>query len=1469
MAGNFTGAAWRLFFAAATTVIATAVTAGSISAWGQTLSPATSSFGNWAVQSTSTAQTVTLNNNQTVALSISSISVSGDFASTSTCPISPSTLPASAMCKISITFKPTALGTRTGTLTVKDNAAHSPQTAQLTGNGIVAAALSLSALGFGGQVVNTTSAAKVITLQNNQTVPLKITGIAVSGDYAETSNCPLSPNTLAGKGTCNISVTFTPTVTGSRTGTLTVSDNASNSPQTAQLTGNGLTATTLSAVSLGFAVQSVNTTSPAQLLTLQNNQTIPLSIAAISTTGDFAQTSNCPLSPNTLGAQASCSISVTFTPTAAGSRTGVLTVKDNATNSPQTASLSGTGIIPAALSSSALAFGNQPVNAISAAKVVTLQNSLSVPLTIASISTSGDFAQTSNCPLSPGTLSAKGSCSISVTFTPTVLGSRAGTLTVQDNASNSPQTAQLTGSGTAPVTLSATSLSFSSQGIGTTSNAKSLTLKNNQSIPLSIASVSATGPFAQTSTCPLSPNTLAAGTSCSISVTFTPTALSTQTGNLNVSYNSLGSPQTVSLSGTGTLAGLLSITVAPPNPTIAAGNQQQLSATGNWNGGIQIDISSLVSWASSATAVVSVSSSGLAQAVAQGTATITATYGSVSGTTKVTAGAPALTSISVVPNTASLAVGAYQQFSAVMKYSDGSSKNTTSLVTWSSSSGTIAPVNSAGLASIAAPGTATITATAQSITGSATVSAFQPACVSAPPGMIGWWTGDGNTVDIAGSNSGTLQNGAAYGGGEVGQGFSFNGSGASVLINSTVYSPGAGTLMFWFLPKGAGWLTGSLNGAARAPGLAVDASGNVTWEFANLTSQALGQVSLNQWSYIAFTWSTSNSQDAVNVYLNGALAASAVASQNSSWYPQLAFGGYLGAQRPYFTGVMDEIAIFNQALSAADIAQVYDAFSGGMCKPTLQSIAVTPANASVATGLSQSFNAAGSYSDGSSHNLTTSASWHSSSPAVATVNGSGQASALAVGNSTIAATLAGKTGSTNFNVVAGLVSIQVNPPNPAIAAGTHQQFTAQGTFSDGSTKDLTASANWTSSTSSAATIASGGLASAVATGQTMIAATVSSVSGSTLLTVTPAVLSALTVTPSNPSIVAGTTQTFTAMGLFSDGSTQNLTNSVIWSSSMPSVATINTGGVVAGLAAGQSLITATSGAISNSALLTVSAALLTGITVTPANPLLSLGSTQQFTATGTYSDGSTQDLTDTASWISSNSNVASLGATGLASALAVGSTSVSASFQSLTGSTTLTIATAGPALQSISVTPVTPAIAIGQNQQFTAIGTYSDGSTQDLSAAVTWSSTQPAVAAISASGLASALSGGSTTISAALGNISAGATLTVNPVALLSIAVTPLNAFIALGTNQQFAAVGTYADGSTLDLTTSATWSSSTPTVADRQRQWLIDQLVDGTDIGHSGRSWHHWRFIVERDSRSVGFDRNHALGACDPSRND
>ena len=229
---------------------------------------------------------------------------------------------------------------------------------------------------------------------------------------------------------------------------------------------------------------------------------------------------------------------------------------------------------------------------------------------------------------------------------------------------------------------------------------------------------------------------------------------------------------------------------------------------------------------------------------------------------------------------------------------------------------------------------------------------------------------------------------------------------------------------------------------------------------------------------------------------------------------------------------------------------------------------------------------------------------------------------------------------------------------------------------------------------------------------------------------------------------------------------------------------------------------------------------LVSLALSPINPSFSKGTVRQFTATGTYSDNSTQDVTTSATWTSSAAAVATIsnatGANGRATSVAAGTTTITAAIGGVSASTTLTV-TPGTLL-SLAVSPTNPSISLGSPQQFTAAGTYSDNSTQDVTTLATWTSSAAAVATISnatgANGQATSVAVGTTTITAAIGDVSASTTLTVTPPALLSLAISPTNRTIALGTTQQFIATGTYSNSSTQDLTIAATWTSSVTSVA-------------------------------------------------------
>lgn len=294
------------------------------------------------------------------------------------------------------------------------------------------------------------------------------------------------------------------------------------------------------------------------------------------------------------------------------------------------------------------------------------------------------------------------------------------------------------------------------------------------------------------------------------------------------------------------------------------------------------------------------------------------------------------------------------------------------------------------------------------------------------------------------------------------------------------------------------------------------------------------------------------------------------------------------------------LASFLIALAAAGCGSGSHAGSNGSGKgsttpPALASIAVTPSVATIAPGATQQFTATGTWSDGSTGDVTSTANWSSSSTSVATVSAAGLATAAAAGTTTLTATISGVTSTAMLTVTPAaptLSSIAITPASASLTTGATQQFTATATYSDGSTGNVSTTAAWTSANTAVATINSSGMATAVATGSTAITASLSGVSGTATLTVTTVapVLKSIAVTPASASFTMGTTQQFTATGTYTDGSTGDLSATATWSIANQAVATVNTAGLVSGIAAGSSTISAIFGGVSGSAPLTVTVA---------------------------------------------------------------------------------------------------------------------------------------------------------------------------------------------------------------------------------------------------------------------------------------
>ncbi len=420
-----------------------------------------------------------------------------------------------------------------------------------SGGGTPTATVSPKSLAFGNVAAGTTSPAKTVTLTNSGSGALPISSIVASGNFTETNNCS---NSLAANSSCTVTVTFNPTVAAAITGAITFNDGATTSPQLVKLTGTGVVPLTFSPTSLTLPSTAAGQTSSATV-TLTNKQTTAISLSP-NTSADYSVTGGtCGAS---LGAAASCTITVTFAPQYKGSIKGALAVTTNGAFSPQIVGLTGTATggptVPLTISPATLTFSATGIGTTSAAKIVTVTNKSAGSITINAITASPNYsAVASGSSPCGGTLAKSAKCTLSVTFTPSDTGSIKGAVAIASSGGAvTTQIVGLSGTGEIPVTLVPTSLTFASQAIGTTSAPKSVTLTNNSGAAVTISSIAASGDFtaAPSGTAPCGA-TVAAAATCTFSVTFSPNVTGAINGAATVMHNAPLGPAVIKLTGTG------------------------------------------------------------------------------------------------------------------------------------------------------------------------------------------------------------------------------------------------------------------------------------------------------------------------------------------------------------------------------------------------------------------------------------------------------------------------------------------------------------------------------------------------------------------------------------------------------------------------------------------------------------------------------------------------------------------------------------------------------------------------------------------------------------------------------------------------------------------------------------------------------------------------------------------------------
>jgi Abnormal spindle-like microcephaly-assoc'd, ASPM-SPD-2-Hydin len=410
---------------------------------------------------------------------------------------------------------------------------------------------SSSALAFGNQELKSTSAPQFITITNSGKLPVVLSEVTSSArDFKLVHNCSLAPDVMPAGGSCGVSIRFIPDAAGLRSGNITIEigGNHPMPPLTIPLQGNGVESpVSLSQTYLVFRTLLVGMTSMPQFVRLTNHSsTGPAQITRITVSPDFAlapTTAQC-LAGSTLAPMTSCTVAVVWTPSDSGSRTGQVTIVNSDAGSPHIIDLSATatGI---RLSSAILEWDPTAVGVTGDSQSTEVKNEGRTSIEIGAIEASGDFYQQNTCGKE---LMQHQSCSVTVRFQPTAEGKRAGTILIHDSDATGMQQIFLTGVGS-PLDLSPVKMDFGDQAAQSTSPPQIVTITNRGVANVSIVAVNVSGDFViPGKTCG---DTIAAGQSCRVSISFSPTVRGARTAVLNIETSAGNVPQKVTLSGMG------------------------------------------------------------------------------------------------------------------------------------------------------------------------------------------------------------------------------------------------------------------------------------------------------------------------------------------------------------------------------------------------------------------------------------------------------------------------------------------------------------------------------------------------------------------------------------------------------------------------------------------------------------------------------------------------------------------------------------------------------------------------------------------------------------------------------------------------------------------------------------------------------------------------------------------------------
>ncbi|WP_267880161.1 Ig-like domain-containing protein [Shewanella marina] len=818
-------------------------------------------------------------------------------------------------------------------------------------------------------------------------------------------------------------------------------------------------------------------------------------------------------------------------------------------------------------------------------------------------------------------------------------------------------------------------------------------------------------------------------------------------------------------------ASLIDLNISPDITTIPKGAQAHYQLHALYSDGRAEPVMDGVVWQLNTNDVASINQQGTAVGLTQGNVQVTAQFAGMRVTAELLVEAEELLDLAIYPALKSLPKGVEQQYMARATYSDGSARDVTEFVDWSTLNQQLVAISAIGVATAKDIGVVNIQAKLGDLVANAelTVTAAEltsmrvtPEQVSVPVGISSPYYAaatytDGTTLalieqvhwslvknDIASLNRYGLATGKSQGDD----------------IISAIYAGQTASAKLVVTPPILVGITLLAQHSAIPVGVPANYSVLATYSDGN--------------SYVL---------DAKDV--NWGLSAPEIA------HIDITTGNVIGSS----TGVVIINAMVGELQTSAEL-QITDA--------VVTAIKLMPEQYRIPKGESLDYHVIASYSDGVTRTIAPDeVQWQSTQPLVASVLVSnGNAIANSVGVTEIKANFRQHSTVAQLEVTAAeLVNLIIHPEHFSIAAGGQTQFQITGVYSDGLTRVLASDElNWHSSNSDVATVLMPtGMVTAYQLGQAQISAKLAGLSVSSLLNVTDAELVSLNIKPAKYQMPIGSEVNYQITGRYSNGeSRQLLPEQLSWRSQDQHIASvIATDATAFGNDVGVTQIIVEKAGLKTIAELTISDAVINSLSITPATSIVPKGEEQVFAVSANYSNGESRQLNaKELLWRVEDANTASvIGETGRAIGLEVGQTQVIATIDNKSVSAALTVSSAQ--LQSIALLPATASIPVGLTQDYKVIGRYSDGVTRPfLASQIQWQSGQAEIATIeTADGIVTGHSEGQINIVAKFGAFSAESQLTVSSAILESIRISPNPLSLALGESVQVVIYGQYSDG--------------------------------------------------------------------------